>query len=623
MSEDLLIGITAVIVLGISASWLAWRLRLPSILLLLIVGFVSGPVLGLIQPDQLLGDLLFPIVSLAVAFILYEGGLTLNFHELRRVGGVVLRLVTIGTLVTWLIGTAAAYYLLNLDLSLALLLGALLVVTGPTVVGPLLQQVRPKGEVAATLKWEGILIDPIGALLAVLVFEVIIEGELHQAPALILQGVLIKLLIGVAIGLAAAGILLLLLKRFWIPDHLQNGVSVLVVLAAFATANVLHEESGLLSVTLMGIVLANQNWVAVRHIVEFKENLRVMLIATLFILLAARLQLADFAQLGFGVVLFLAVLVFLARPLSVLLSTFGSELNWRERGLIAWIAPRGIVAAAVSAIFALRLTESGHSGAQQLAPLTFLVIVGTVLLYGLTAKPLARWLNVTDEDPQGMLILGAHPFARQLALAFQAEGVRTLLLDSNWHNVTQARLEGLDVQYGNALAEYMLDDLNLNGIGRFLALTTNDEANALVALHFAELFGRSEVYQLPIRKEKDSPARESSPLHLQGRLLFGRTMTYHELEERMESGSVIKVTPITKTFRFHDFKEMYQDQAIPLFLIDKAGVIAPWTVTEPPTPQPGDRIMSLVDGNAIQTGRYPVPQAKVTQEPTIQPGIAS
>jgi NhaP-type Na+/H+ or K+/H+ antiporter len=297
MVEHILLSLASIIVLGIGAEWLAWRLRLPSILLLLIFGIVVGPVTGFLNPDALFGDLLLPVVSIAVAIILFEGGLNLRISELRQVGGVVRNLITIGVLVTWLIGAGAAHFLLGLNFALALLLGAILVVSGPTVIMPLLRHLRPSGQVGSILKWEGIVIDPIGAILAVLVFEAILAGGFREAAAVTVIGLLKTILIGGGIGMLGAMIMVLLLRRFWIPDFLHGAVSLTLVIAVFAGSNLLQTDSGLLAATVMGIYLANQRTVSVRHIVRFKENLRVLLISGLFILLAARLQVSHLGLL--------------------------------------------------------------------------------------------------------------------------------------------------------------------------------------------------------------------------------------------------------------------------------------------------------------------------------------
>ncbi|HHJ06085.1 MAG TPA: sodium:proton antiporter, partial [Anaerolineae bacterium] len=375
MNEHLLISLGSILVLGVGAQWLAWRLRLPSILLLLLFGFIAGPIAGLVDPDELFGRLLFPLVSVSVAIILFEGGLSLRLSEIPKVRGVIFRLITIGTIVTWAIIALAAYYILAMDLALSILLGAILVVTGPTVVGPLLQQIRPRGQAGVVLKWEGILIDPVGVMLAVLIFEAILSDDLYHAPLVVLNGVLLTLLIGVVLGVLSASLMVALLRRHWIPDHLQNGFSLLLAVSAFVASDLLHPESGLLTVTVMGIFLANQKWVSIKHLIEFKESLRVLFIGSLFILLAARLKFEDITGFGWEGPLFMAVLVLLARPLATLVSTWRSELSGRERLFIAWMAPRGIVAASVASIFAFDLVAAGHVRAEQLKPVTFLVIV--------------------------------------------------------------------------------------------------------------------------------------------------------------------------------------------------------------------------------------------------------
>jgi NhaP-type Na+/H+ or K+/H+ antiporter len=594
LTEHLLVGIASIIVLGVAAYWLAWRFRLPSILLLLIFGFIIGPITGFLNPEELLGDLLFPIVSLSLAFILYEGGLSLRLSEYREVGGIVLKLILIGVPVTWVIAMIGARLLLGFSWTLAILLSAILVVTGPTVIGPLLQQVRPKWDVRSTLKWEGIFIDPVGAVLAVLVFEAIVAGELQQAPLLIVQGVLITLVIGVVLGLVGAGILIVLLKYFLVPDHLHNGTSILLVVLAYTVSDLLHPEAGLLTVTIMGVVLANQKFAPVKHIIEFKENLRVLLIAGLFLLLAARLELSDIRLLGWGAVAFLAVLIFIARPASVFLATWGSKLSLRERLFLAWMAPRGIVAAAVASIFSLRLVDIGYTDGALLVPLTFAVITGTVLLYGLKAKSVACWLGVAEENPQGVLIMGAHELGRGIAKALRNEGVKTMLIDTDWHDLAEARMLDIPTHYGSAVAEFALDEINFEGIGRFLALTSNDEANALAILHFAELFGRSEVYQLPLTKEQRGTERHRSALHLRGRTLFGEVMTLPRLMERVSHGAVVKATQLTKQFDYKDFQARYNGTAVPLFLLGMDETLKIYTADNPPTPQVGQTLISLV-----------------------------
>ncbi|OPZ83021.1 MAG: K(+)/H(+) antiporter NhaP2 [bacterium ADurb.Bin429] len=541
--DPALLGLTSIIIFGITAQWLSWKLKLPAILLLLLFGILAGPVLGVLEPDRLFGNALPHIVALSVAVILYEGGLSLRFHELKQVGSAVIRLISIGALVTWLVGAAGAYYLLGFDLQLAFLFGAILSVTGPTVIGPLMRQVRPVGPVGPVLKWEGILIDPIGAMLTVLVLYVIITHGGQPTVIAVVLGVVQMIGIGVGIGALGAWVLLMLLKHYLVPDYLQNPVSLTILFGVYAAAHYLQPESGLFAATMMGIVLANQRTVPVEHIVEFKENLRVLLISTLFIVLAARLQVSDLQALSLGSVAFIIVLIFLARPLSVVASTIGTRLNWRERTFLSFIAPRGIVAAAIVTVAAERLDGLGFTGADRLVSIAFLVITATVMFYGIAALPLARWLKVASTSRQGFLIVGAHSWARAIALVLKQMGVRALLVDTNADNVHAARSDGLDAIEANILSDGITTSLSLDGIGRLLALTSNDEVNMLAVQRFIPLFGRAEVYQLAPVPRRLSP--ELGIAHcLQGRILCGEHCSFSDLQALHEQGHMVKSVTI-------------------------------------------------------------------------------
>ncbi len=592
MAERLLISLSGLIIIGVAAQWLAWRFRIPSILLLLIFGVIAGPVAHLLDPDALLGDLLFPVVSLSVALILFEGGLSLRIAELRAVAGIVRNLIAGGTAVTWLLTSVAARYILNLDWELALLLGSILVVTGPTVIIPLLRHVRLTARVASILRWEGILIDPLGAILAVLVYEAILQGEYRIATGTAVLGFLKTVSTGVVMGAAGAGFLYLLLKRRWVPDYLQNPLSFATVLGSFTLANSIRSESGLLAVTLAGVILANQKAVVVRHIIEFKENLRVLLIAGLFILLAARLSLAELVALRFSGLMFLGVLILVTRPVAVLFSAIGTGLSWRERVFLAWMAPRGIVAAAVSSIFALRLAAAGFPKSEMLVSVTFMVIVGTVALYGLTAGPLARRLDISRSTRRGPLIVGAHPWAREIAAVLQSAGFRVQMVDANPVNVQAARAAGLSCCQGNVLSEEVSENLDLDGIGFLLALTPNDEVNSLAALHFADTFGRTSVYQLPLASTNSN--LEGIQRHLRGRQLFGANATYRNLTDQFNSGARFTVWQLKGDSDYAAFEEQHQSSAIPLFLMDEAGELSVVTVGEAPKPRPGHSIIAIV-----------------------------
>lgn len=594
MSEHVLTGLAIIAVLGITSQWIAWRMKLPSILILLTVGFLAGPVFGIIHPDELLGGVLFPFVSLSVGLIMFEGALGLRVSQIQTVGVVIRNLITIGAAVTWVLSAIAARFILGFEWSLAVLLGAILVVTGPTVIGPLLRHVKPNGPVGPILRWEGILIDPVGATLGLLVFEFIRASNFRVATAGAASGLILTIIVGTVIGLIAAFVLYQLLRRYWIPDYLTNPITLMFVVGAFALSHVFQHESGLLTVTVMGIALANQKKVPVRHIIEFKENVGTLLLAALFILLSARLRLETLSLLGGEIIVFIAVLMLVIRPISIAVSTFGSPLTLRERIFLAWMAPRGIVAAAVTSIFSLGLVESGYMQAERLVPVMFSVIVVTVAVYGLTALPLARRLGISPKRaPQGVLFVGAHDWARAMAKALQDLGYSVLMVDSNYANTHAARMEGLPTHYGNILAEGAVEELNLDGIGRILAMTSNDEVNALAALHFVEVFGRAEVYQLPYRRKEAMPDAEVAG-HLRGRFLFKHNATFGYMKALYEAGAVVKTTKLTREFTYDKFKAMYGDAITPLFLIEDAtGKLYIFNTDQPPTPGQGYSIVSM------------------------------
>jgi len=599
--EDAVYYLATVLGLGIAAQWIAWRLRIPSILLLLAFGFAARYVAGLSGlpgPDDLIGpEVLFAVVSLSVAVILFEGGLSLRIGELRESGGVVLRLVSIGVVVTWLASALAAWAVMGLSPPVAALAGAILVVTGPTVIVPMLRQIRPSGRIGSIVKWEGIVIDPIGAVLAVLVFQAVTAlQEGGEAPGTIVTVILAAVqtaAVGAVAALVVAVLLVVLLKRYWIPDFLHVPLFLAAVMASFAASNYVRPESGLITVTLLGIVLANQKFVPVEHVIEFKENLRVLLISCLFIVLASRVELSELASLGWRGPALLAVLILVVRPLSVFLSTLGTELNLRERVFLALMAPRGIVAAAVASVFAMEMAETGDS-ARELAPLVFLVIVGTVAVYGLLAGPLARRMELATANPQGILFAGADRFVREIAAAVQDAGFRVLLVDTNYRNISAARMAGLPTCCASVLSEYVGEELDLVGLGRLLAVTPNDEVNALAVRQFTPFFGRSEVYQLS-PWDVGAGRRQSVSEHLRGRVLFGEEVDCSYLARRFSADAQVKRTSLTEEFTYDDFTALYGKTAVVLFVIEPTDTLTVCTAESPPAPKPGQTLIAVVD----------------------------
>ena len=602
---DLLLYLALIPAMGVAAQWLAWRTSLPGILLLLLFGVILGQ---FVQPDEFLasvtgGDksagpsLLFPLVSLSVAVIMFEGGLSLKLSELREAGSAALRLCTVGAAITFVFVAIAAHFILGFDWELAFLLGGILTVTGPTVIGPLLRQVRPSKRVASTLKWEGIVIDPIGAVLAVLVFEHLLHAEhasLGAASAMLLKTVVI----GTVLGIAGGALMSLALKKFWVPDQLHGVMALAIGLILFAVSNRFAHESGLITVTIMGLWLTNQKHLVIEHIIEFQENLRTLLIGCLFVVLGSRVNLEDIYAIGLPGIGFLIVLILLIRPISVFGSLLGSPLDKNEQGFIAALAPRGIVAAAVSSVFALEMERLGVPGAGQLATVTFLVIVGTVAIYGLAASPIARWLGLANQSINGVLIAGADQWVRDFATELKSAGVSVLLVDTNYNKISKARVAGLDAECANILNEHVVEDLPLAGIGRLLAMTQNDEVNSLAVRECTHMFERSQVYQLTFNRE-NSHHRRGLTKNLMGRELFGKANTFTEMRELHAAGAKFKATAISEEFTYEDFVQQYDNGAILLCAVGEDGALHLDTVDNPLVPKAGQKIITLIGAVAL------------------------
>lgn len=591
--------LASVLALGIGAQWVAWRLRLPAIVLLL----VFGVVLGKFSSNDSGGneDLFFAMVSLAVGIILFEGGLSLNFREIKETRGVVFRLVSAGLLITWLLTAWFAYAVGGFSQQMAILLGALLTVSGPTVILPLLRHVQPVRRIGSLAKWEGIVNDPIGAVLAALVFELILHGSHNDIAGSSMAHLGRTLIYGLLLSSVSAWLLLQMLKRYLVPDYLQNPVILSFVILLFAFSNHLQEESGLVTVTLLGIMLANQHSVAIRHVVEFKENLRVLLISTLFIVLASRLTIDMDAirMLGWSSLALVALIILVVRPVSVFVATLGSGLSWQERAFLSWIHPRGIVAAAVSSLFALAIKNADPAHplageADRFVLMTFLVIVGSVTVYGLTLSPLARWLGLSGENPQGILFAGASPPVREIAAAVKAEGFQVLMVDTNPRNNAAARMAGLPMAYASVGSEFVQEEIDLGGIGRLLAMTPNDEVNTLASMGFTERFGRAEVYQVAAA-ESSSGRTEAVGAYRRGRTLFDRPVTYEQLSARFAAGATIKKTMLTTDFTYDDFLARYGESALPLFCLEETGKLTVATNEKELLPRPGQKLIALVD----------------------------
>ncbi len=447
-------------------------------------------------------------------------------------------------------------------------------VTGPTVVVPMLRTIRPNSNISNVLRWEGILIDPVGALLAVMVFEfILLQSQDHIIEPL---GWLFMKIIstGVISGIFSGWILERCLNRGWIPEFLQNMATLGLVLLTFSIANSLAHESGLLAVTLMGIWLANSKNLHIEEILNFKENLTLLLISVLFIVLSAQIQLDQLSGQWWLAIGAYLIVQFLARPVGVFVSTLGSELNWRERFLVAWIGPRGIVAAAISALFALKLQSIGYAGAELLVPLTFSVIVGTVLIQSLTAKWIGQALGVTEPESNGFLLMGAYTLTIEIAKALQLNGARVLVTDTSYSRIQDARMAGLKTFYGNPVSEYADQHLNLVGIGKLLALSPRKDLNAIACLRFSSEFGRNNVYYLSTSTENKDPKKRLLTKDLSNQILFGEGITFRTLTKKLQEGFEIRTTGINETFTFLNYREK-NPEAVILFYLTSSKEIVP------------------------------------------------
>lgn len=509
-----MLELASIIILGIAAQYIAWRTRVPAILPLILIGLIVGPISTFfthngekwIEPiyntatghGLFPGNSLFYFVSLAIGIILFEGGLTLKRKELEGVGPAIIRLITLGSLVTFILGGFAAHYIIGMPYQVSFLFAGLIIVTGPTVIAPILRNVPLKRNVAAVLKWEGILIDPIGALVAVLVFEFIVSGEGGGQFTAHALGAFLKIVaIGFSFGYFAAHGLNQLIKREMVPHYLLNVFTLALVLFIFVLSDTLIHESGLLTVVVMGVILGNLDVPELKEILYFKESLSVLLISILFILLSANISLEQLNLINnWQSYLLFATVVFAIRPIGVFLSTRNSELSFNEKLFISWVGPRGIVAAGIASLFGIRLVQKSVEGGDMLTPLVFMIVMGTVLLNATTARVVARLLGVTMDKSDGILFIGANDIGRIIAKYLQANKRRVVLVDNSQTNINKAKAEGLEAIQSNIYQDDLSQEFDLLDVGYLIAVTGNNEVNKFACKKFASDFGENGTFRL-------------------------------------------------------------------------------------------------------------------------------
>ena len=515
-----MIELASVLIFGIIAQWLAWRFKIPAILPLLLIGLIVGPISTLYTQDGAKwiepiwngtkglfpGESLFYFVSLSISIILFEGGLTLKIKEVRNVSTVISKLITLGSAVTFFGAGIAVHYIFNLSWEISFLFSGLIIVTGPTVITPILRNVPLRRDISAILKWEGILIDPIGALVAVLVFEFISVGEGHAFTQTALMEFGKIVLFGSTFGFTFAHALTYAIKKKLIPHYLLNVFSLATVLGVFVLSDAFAHESGLLAVVVMGMVIGNSGLSSLKELLYFKESLSVLLISILFILLSANINISDLLAIyNWKTVLLFVTVVFVIRPIGVFLSTHKSALKVNEKLFISWVGPRGIVAAGIASLFGIKLVKLGVAGAELITPLVFMIVLGTVMLNATTARLVAKLLGVFVEKSDGVLIVGAGEFSRIIAKYLDINNRHVVLVDSNGDNIKKAKELGLEAIKDDVFSEDLGNNIELSDIGYLMALTSNSEINNHCITKFQEQFGEYGSFRLITPEERNDP----------------------------------------------------------------------------------------------------------------------
>ena len=576
-----MLELAGIIILGILAQWVAWKFRIPAILPLILIGLLVGPFSTMFSADGnkwiepvwngsfglFPGESLFNFVSLAIALILFEGGLTLKKEEIKSVGPVIYKLITLGAAVTMITAGIAAHFLIGLNWPLSFLFSSLIIVTGPTVITPILRNLPLKKDISTVLKWEGILIDPIGALVAVIVFEFITIGGDHGTEytkeTLVEFGKII--IIGFSIGFTSAYVFATSLKQRWIPHYLLNVVSLALVLGVFVLADLFAHESGLLAVVVMGMVLGNMKLAALKDVLYFKETISILLISILFILLSANINLSDLELIyNWNSLILFGCVVLIVRPLGVFLSSRKSSLTRNEKIFISWVGPRGIVAAGIASLFGLKLTMQGVPNANYITPLVFMIVLGTVLLNATTARIVAGLTKVLLKKSEGILIVGASQPSRLIATYLTKNNRRVVLIDSNRNNIAEAKEEGLEAIECNIYEDEIFENIELNDMGFLLALTGSNTINEYALNKLKASFGEEGAYRLISGEEMRDPNNNPE----EG--LFSQTDDFINIAEVVRDYPIVNEVLIDSNEHYQQIIEATKDEikTIPIFVKD-------------------------------------------------------
>ncbi|HLR75415.1 MAG TPA: sodium:proton antiporter [Virgibacillus sp.] len=594
MAPSLLFTIMLIGFLGIGSQWVAWRYRMPAIVIMSITGLIVGPFFGIINPEEEFGDLYDPIISVAVAIILFEGSLSLRFKELSGVGRPIFRISTIGAFIAWILGSLTAHYMAGLSWAVAFVIGGLFIVTGPTVIMPLLRQSKLKPRPAKILKWEGIVVDPIGVLLAVFAFEIItyLTASDPDGTALILFFVIA--IFAAILGWASGRFIGWMFEAGHIPEFLKSPAVFVIVIFTFTIADEITHGTGLLAVTAMGITLANMGISSVADMRHFKENISIILISAIFIMLTASLKTETLLHIfNPHIIGYVLLMMFAVRPLSIFLSTIGTGLSLGEKTLIGWIAPRGIVALTVSGYFASILKDAGYQDADILTSLTFALVFSTVVAHGFSIEHLAKKLNLSMEGRPGTLIVGSNEFTVQLAKSLKKAKAPVMIVDSSWDKLRHARNEGVRFYHGDMLSEQT--EYNLDTIPYDYLITATDyySYNSLVCTTFMPEYGRTNVFKVSPHDYEYNGNMHDVVDQVGGRILFKEGITLEVLSQKVRAGYIFRQTVITQQYSYKQYVEEKDPSTVFLYLIKPSGLIKFYSEQMRTVPGPGDTIVSL------------------------------
>ena len=573
-----MVELGGIIILGILAQWVAWKFKIPAILPLILIGLLVGPIAAeflsedgtkWIEPiwngeeGLFPGESLFYFVSLAISIILFEGGLTLKMSEIKNVGPVITKLISLGSIVTFFGAAVAAHFSFDLSWEISFLFSGLIIVTGPTVITPILRNIPLKKDISTVLKWEGILIDPIGALVAVLVFEFISVdgGGEFTKTALIEFGKIV--LFGATFGFTFAHAMNFIINKKLVPHYLLNVFALAAVLGVFVLSDTFAHESGLLAVVVMGMVLGNSNSPYLKELLYFKESLSILLISILFILLAANINMEELYLIySWKTAVLFAAVVFIIRPIGVFLSTHGSTLKLKEKIFISWVGPRGIVAAGIASLFGLKLAKEGVPGAEYITPLVFMIVLGTVLLNATTARFFAKIVGVFLTKSDGILIVGASKVSRLIGHYLESNGRHVVLIDSNQGNIDKAKELGLEAINTNIYSDTLMDNIELNDVGYLMALTGSNDINKYAINKFSKQFGENGSFRLVSVDEM----RDSNNNPKEG--LFSHTDDYTTLTNLTRKFPSIQEIELKDKTHYESLIELSNNdkEIIPLFL---------------------------------------------------------